>query len=112
MFQVNNKQLIIVDLLIASPNQQQAFDRMINRDVEASLVDTHALKHHMPRLASKQHIVVATVVTNYVSYGLLLPSNASSKLETCLRRFMDVQEVWRFELLRKGVGGKKVIVEC
>lgn len=99
---------VFADLLAASPNQEQSFDRMINRDVEASLVDTHALKHHMPRLAHKQHTVVATVVANHISYGVLLSSNASSKLETCLRDFMDLNEIWRFELLRKGVGGKKV----
>ncbi|XP_031563325.1 uncharacterized protein LOC116298886 isoform X3 [Actinia tenebrosa] len=90
----------------ALPDQDMAFDQLINRQVQISLLDTHALKYHISYLTSK-HVVVASVLRNYVSFGFLLSKN-SSRLESCLRDFMEVKENWKYELLRAAVGSKRV----
>ncbi|EDO40030.1 predicted protein [Nematostella vectensis] len=92
--------------ITALQNQEQVLGHLKDRKVMAALADIQSLKHQNDDL-TKNFVLVASVIPNHISYGLVLARN-SSKLQKCLGNFMEMNENWRYRLLQENAGSKKV----
>ena len=93
----------------ALPTLDAVLQEVIDHKVGVGLVDIHSLKHHYEKLR-QNNIEISNLINHPVLYGITLSANKnSSKLEACLRHFVEMNEGKLYTLLRKHTGAPKKV---